>query len=403
MSTPLHDAVAEVLLKNRRTKDGYQYTVPSPSSYPYQWLWDSCFHAIMLSHLEFDAAKAELRALVSKQFPSGQIPHMLYWEPQEVMAVDWGVPDTSSLTQPPLLAYATWRTFAASGDHAFLEELYPAIVRFHEYLLTRVRPEVGLIGIINPDESGEDNSPRFDRALALPAQHPVEHNSQKRFALFDEHRTCAYLAYPCTATHFWVEDVAFNSYFVWNCQVLADIAHELGDTTASAHWRGVAKRVGQAMREHLLFNGEFKTLSSPDFLPIEIKTWAMFAPLLADLYTKDEAAVLIETHLKDPTSFDAPFGVPTVALDEPSYDPYEPSWGKAWQHPHWRGPIWMAPHWFLHKGLTRYGYTDLAATLKQKSVSLIEKSGFREYFDPMTGEGMGAEDFTWGGLVIDME
>ena len=53
----------EVLLGNRRTTGGYQYTVPSNAAYPYQWLWDSCFHAIVLSSFEPDAAKAELRSL----------------------------------------------------------------------------------------------------------------------------------------------------------------------------------------------------------------------------------------------------------------------------------------------------------------------------------------------------
>lgn len=33
---------------------------------------------------------------------------------------------------------------------------------------------------------------------------------------------------------------------------------------------------------------------------------------------------------------------------------------------------------------------------------LIGKSGFREYYNPFTGEGYGAHDFTWSGLVADM-
>lgn len=33
---------------------------------------------------------------------------------------------------------------------------------------------------------------------------------------------------------------------------------------------------------------------------------------------------------------------------------------------------------------------------------LVGKSGFREYYNPFTGQGYGAEDFTWAGLVLDM-
>ena len=38
----------------------------------------------------------------------------------------------------------------------------------------------------------------------------------------------------------------------------------------------------------------------------------------------------------------------------------------------------------------------------QSMLKLIEKSGFREYYNPFSGEGYGAEDFTWAGLILDM-
>src|SRR5690348_17747575 len=50
----------DLMRKNRRVTDGHLYTVPAPVDYPYQWLWDSCFHAIILTHFDLPAAKAEL-------------------------------------------------------------------------------------------------------------------------------------------------------------------------------------------------------------------------------------------------------------------------------------------------------------------------------------------------------
>jgi len=35
--------------------------------------------------------------------------------------------------------------------------------------------------------------------------------------------------------------------------------------------------------------------------------------------------------------------------------------------------------------------------------ALIEQSGLCEYYNPLTGEGYGAEEFTWSGLLIDMD
>jgi hypothetical protein len=43
-----------------------------------------------------------------------------------------------------------------------------------------------------------------------------------------------------------------------------------------------------------------------------------------------------------------------------------------------------------------------ALELRRALESLIERSGFREYYDPFTGEGHGAREFTWSGLLIDM-
>src|SRR3954465_13550281 len=81
----------EILQKNRRETNGFHYTVPSPSTYPYQWMWDSCFHAIVLASYDPDFAKAEIRSLLSKQFENGMIPHMVYWVPGDLHVYDWGV------------------------------------------------------------------------------------------------------------------------------------------------------------------------------------------------------------------------------------------------------------------------------------------------------------------------
>ncbi len=54
-------------------------------------------------------------------------------------------------------------------------------------------------------------------------------------------------------------------------------------------------------------------------------------------------------------------------------------------------------------GLGKYGYLDHAARLGTSIVDLPTLSRFREYFDPETGAGYGAEDFSWtAALLIDL-
>ena len=43
----------------------------------------------------------------------------------------------------------------------------------------------------------------------------------------------------------------------------------------------------------------------------------------------------------------------------------------------------------------QHGYDDIAARMKQDTRRLIEGGGFREYFHPQTGEGLGGADFSW--------
>ena len=52
--------------------------------------------------------------------------------------------------------------------------------------------------------------------------------------------------------------------------------------------------------------------------------------------------------------------------------------------------------------LRRHGYGDLADTIVARSHECIEKSGFREYYHPYTAEGLGARDFGWSTLILDM-
>jgi hypothetical protein len=77
-----HEA-ARVLVQNRRTGHAawndrpYAYVVPSPHSYPFQWFWDSCFHAIALCHVNLDWAREELTTLLYGAQPNGFIPHQI--------------------------------------------------------------------------------------------------------------------------------------------------------------------------------------------------------------------------------------------------------------------------------------------------------------------------------------
>jgi hypothetical protein len=48
------------------------------------------------------------------------------------------------------------------------------------------------------------------------------------------------------------------------------------------------------------------------------------------------------------------------------------------------------------------GYEAEAKRVVDGVARAVERHGFREYYDPRTGQGHGARDFGWSTLVVDL-
>jgi hypothetical protein len=70
-------------------------------------------------------------------------------------------------------------------------------------------------------------------------------------------------------------------------------------------------------------------------------------------------------------------------------------------HPrsYWRGPTWPVVNWLLWWSLLQAGEPERAQRLRQASLQQIASGGFGEYFDPFTGELLGANDQSWTAAV----
>ena len=97
--------------------------------------------------------------------------------------------------------------------------------------------------------------------------------------------------------------------------------------------------------------------------------------------------------------FLTPVAPPSVAASEPSY---EPGGGRGPIRRYWRGPTWVNSAWMVWLGMRRLGYEEGAARMAQRLIGAVEREGLREYYDPRTGRGLGAEDFAWSALIAEM-
>jgi glycogen debranching enzyme len=60
-------------------------------------------------------------------------------------------------------------------------------------------------------------------------------------------------------------------------------------------------------------------------------------------------------------------------------------------------------NWLIIDGLRRYGFEAEADALRLKTLAVVAKSGFYEYYHPLTGEPAGAKDFSWtAALTVDL-
>lgn len=137
-------------------------------------------------------------------------------------------------------------------------------------------------------------------------------------------------------------------------------------------------------------------------LPIKVRVWAGFLPMLAGFATKEQAAALVK-HVFDQGTFASPWGVCTLAKDERMFDlsvTNNPS--------NWLGPIWLVANYCVFKGLMNYGYREEAEKITRGSLSLLtddlRKSGsIHEYYNPLTGEPvMNGGFINWNILALTM-
>lgn len=393
---PLKDLVDQLMRKNQRNVDGNFYTIPAETTYPHQWFWDSCFHSIIYTKLgQVDNAKNEIFSLLKKQHKNGLIPHIIYWDKNrgDFPEIDWGREDTSTITQPPMIAYVVWEIYMQDRDKKFLRAVYRSLERYYGYILEDRDPEKsGLVSIVNPDESGEDNSPRFDRLMQLNPQQTLDENFQKRLFFVKSFKESHFNMKKALA-EFDVKDVPFNTILLENVRILAKIAKEIGEKDDAVFYEGRAEFLALSMRKYMFEDGLFLSVSGKTQEKILTKTWALFIPLFAKLYTKQEAEIVIRTFLLREKEFNnRKYFLPTVSFEDDSYNPTSL----------WRGPIWMNVNWFIYKGLLKYRKINEAKRIRNSTFSLISQSGFREYYHPETGKGLGAKNFTWGGLILDM-
>ncbi|MBR4490926.1 hypothetical protein IKP13_09860, partial [bacterium] len=311
-------------------------TTPDRLPHKHVWLWDSMFHAMAISSYDTLLAKESILAVLQCQRDDGFIPHMMESKTE-----------VSDITQPQVIAWAALSVYRADKDKEFLALCAGRIEKFLLWFLkNRDKNGNGLTewhtDYANTrcrcDESGMDNSPRFDTLETLDA-------------------------------------IDSSCFMASDCKALSEIYKELGDSEKSGYYLSLSREISDKINE-LLWDEEEGIYCDREFSGklTHVSAVTGFLPLFAGVCDERRAAKL-RSLLTDSSKFSCEFPVPSIALDNPLYGADM-----------WRGCTWINYNFMIILGLRKYGYDSLAEEIRLKTLrsvnSLFLKTGnIYEFYD----------------------
>lgn len=361
-----------------------RYAVPSPATYPWQFLWDSCFHAVIWAALGDGRAVVELASVFRSQSAAGFVPHMAYDEgpaqpAASELAAFWGRQGTSSITQPPMYGHACAALVAMGVDVP--AEVLERAARGLRFLLDRRARVGGLVACCHPWETGADHSPRWDDWCpgGFDARRWYDRKGELLAAV---ERTPA--GDPVANPAFVVAPAGFNALVAFNAAELAGLT---GDDRLAAAGDEVAEALdGQWDPERLTWRDAGPRSAGSG----RARTLDGLLPALVSRRPERVRAALAEA--LDDRSYGGPCGPAGVHRHEPAFAP----------RTYWRGPAWPPLTYLLWLAARRAGDLDAAGRLVAMAARGATLSGLAEYWDPDDGTGLGAAPQCWAGLAVAM-
>lgn len=329
------------------------------------WAWDSWKHAAALARFAPDLAKDQVRAMFDYQNEGGMVADAIYADASENNWRD---------TKPPLAAWAVWEIYRGTGDKAFVQELYPRLIRYHRWWYRdRDHDGDGLAEYGSTDgtriaaawESGMDNAVRFDSAAMLK-------NREGAWSLDQA-------------------SVDLNAYLYAEKLYLADLAAVAGEPRDRATLLSEAGQLKSRIRDRMFDRdaGYFFDISLRDGKPVKVYGPEGWIPLWAGVATPEQAK-RVTTVMLDPKRFATRLPFPTLDASHPKFSPIKG---------YWRGPVWMDQAWFAVEALDRSGYAAQGQVMRRRlldnAVGLSAQAPFYENYDPLTGRGYQSPNFSW--------
>jgi hypothetical protein len=357
------------------------YTTPHTGTYPFAWLWDSCFHAVAWVALGEPArAVAELTHVFRTQDPLGFVPHVDYEAAPDVLADFWGRSGASGITQPPMYGHTIAELHRRGVDVP--PDLLDRAGRGLRFLLDRrVRDHAsGLVTVVHPWESGADDSPRWDHWCGAPddrfdpaSWYRVKGELVGSIVVEEPHGS------PVANPAFGAAPVGFNALVSFNALELASVTADAALERDALDLAAVLDDRWDPDRRTWVDAGPGEPTSGG------VRTLDALLPLLVCPGHGPQ----VWDELFNPDAFGGSCGPAGVDRREPSFAPTT----------YWRGPAWPQLTYLHWVAAVRAGGGAPAAALAERLVRGALASGFAEYWHPDDGRALGAVPQGWAALA----
>lgn len=431
------------------------------------WPWDTWKQAYAMAHFNPDVAKDNIRAMFAYQIQAddavrpwdeGYIPDLLAYNLSPERGGDGGNWNERN-TKPSLAAWAVMEVYKTTADKAWIEEMYPKLVAYHNWWLRNRDNNGNGVPEYGAAVDKAHNTPlgemyftvvRGDKhetvigkkALAKvmqqgdydyiesPAQTAASWESGRDdaavFGFIDKEQLDAYVAKGGKRGDWDVEfaqnrakdgtllgysllqeSVDQASYMFSDNQYLAEMAELLGKKAEAKEFRAKADHLANYINTCMFDEG------TGFFYDIRIEDQPLangcagkpivergmgpegWSPLFNGAATQAHADAVVKV-MKDPKQFNTHVPLGTAALSNPAFGP----------DIYWRGRVWVDQFYFGLKGMDRYGYRDdainMATAFFSNADGLVQDGPIRENYNPLTGAQQGAPNFSWSAAHLYM-